>query len=102
MSTPYRRTFFRLLTFLSPYRRGLLISVGLAAGSQVLALVLIFLTKAVINVVRDGTERELWELIALHHRGLSQMPRLRGQAGTYPANEGIWIETIKAEFQAEL
>jgi V8-like Glu-specific endopeptidase len=45
---------------------------------------------------------ELWELIALHHRGLSQMPRLHGQAGTYPANEGIWIETIKAKLRAEL
>src|SRR4051795_8754830 len=65
MATPYRRTFFRLLTFLAPYKRGLLISVGLAAGSQVLALALIFLTKEVIQVVRDGTQRELWELIAL-------------------------------------
>src|SRR3954453_13089709 len=65
MATPYRRTFFRLLTFLAPYKRGLLISVGLAAGSQVLALALIFLTKEVIKVVRDGTQRELWELIAL-------------------------------------
>src|SRR3954454_17162559 len=65
MATPYRRTFFRLLTFLAPFKRGLLISVGLAAGSQVLALVLIFLTKEVIQVVRDGTQRELWELIAL-------------------------------------
>src|SRR3954469_16492420 len=65
MATPYRRTFFRLLTFLAPYKRGLLISVGLAAGSQVLALALIFLTKEVIKVVRDGTQGELWELIAL-------------------------------------
>lgn len=41
-----------------------------------------------------------WELVALHHRGLTHMPKLHGKHGTYPANEGIWIERIKAGLQS--
>src|SRR5262249_58948845 len=35
-----------------------------------------------------------WDLIALHHAGLSQMRKLNGKEGTYEANEGIWIQAI--------
>jgi V8-like Glu-specific endopeptidase len=35
-----------------------------------------------------------WRLIGLHHRGLRNMPKLKGKEGTYPANEGIWIQAI--------
>ncbi len=38
-----------------------------------------------------------WKLIALHHAGDREMPKLNGE-GTYQANEGIWIESIKKQF----
>lgn len=36
-----------------------------------------------------------WELIAVHHAGDEHRRRLDGE-GTYPANEGIWFDTIAA------
>jgi ATP-binding cassette subfamily B protein len=62
-SAPYRRTFFRLLTFLAPYKRAMLVSIALAAGSQALALVLIFLTKALVPVLQKHEHRKLWEIV---------------------------------------
>jgi S1-C subfamily serine protease len=35
-----------------------------------------------------------WDLIGLHHAGGLAMPQLNGKEGTYPANEGIWIQRI--------
>ncbi|HYO13527.1 MAG TPA: serine protease [Thermoanaerobaculia bacterium] len=37
---------------------------------------------------------EDWDLVALHHAGRDDMPRLKKQPGTYAANEGIWIYAI--------
>jgi ABC-type multidrug transport system fused ATPase/permease subunit len=65
MATPYRRTFFRLLTFLGPYKRSMVVSVVLAAGSQLLALVLLFLIKEIVPVLEQRDHRKLWEIVVL-------------------------------------
>ncbi len=40
-----------------------------------------------------------WDLLGLHHAGGFAVARLRGQTGTYAANEGIWIQRIIQELQ---
>ncbi len=35
-----------------------------------------------------------WDLLALHHAGGVAMNRLNGQDGTYPANEGLFFQSI--------
>lgn len=37
-----------------------------------------------------------WRLIGIHHKGSGQMQRLNGATGTYGANEGIFIGSIRA------
>src|SRR6476661_4510654 len=51
-AVPYRRTFARLLSFLRPYKRGLVISVVLAIGSQAAQIALIWVTGK--NVIDDA------------------------------------------------
>jgi hypothetical protein len=43
---------------------------------------------------------KLWEVIALHHKGGKQMPKLNAKSGTYGANEGLALLAIKAELEA--
>jgi ATP-binding cassette, subfamily B, bacterial len=51
-AVPYRRTFARLLSFLRPYKRGLVLSIVLAIGSQAAQIALIWVTGK--NVIDDA------------------------------------------------
>src|SRR5438045_2409706 len=64
---PYRRTFARLLSFLRPYRRGLVVSIGLATGSQAAQIALIWVTgRSVIdNALVNRDSHRLWLDVAL-------------------------------------
>jgi ATP-binding cassette subfamily B protein len=61
-AVPYRRTLARLLSFLRPYRRGLVISIVLAIGSQVAQIALIWITgKNVIDeALLNNDSQKLW------------------------------------------
>jgi S1-C subfamily serine protease len=37
-----------------------------------------------------------WRAIGLHHAGGTDMPCLNGERGTRPANEGLWLQSIRA------
>jgi S1-C subfamily serine protease len=43
-----------------------------------------------------------WKLVALHHAGGTALPRLNGGKGTYAANEGLWIQSIREALTAFL
>jgi len=61
-AVPYRRTFARLLSFLRPYKRGLVISIVLAIGSQAAQIALIWVTgRGVIDqALVDKDTTQLW------------------------------------------
>jgi hypothetical protein len=40
-------------------------------------------------------EPDDWRVVALHHKGSDTLPRIDGEQGTYPANEGIAIPAIQ-------
>ncbi|MFL6029506.1 MAG: ABC transporter ATP-binding protein [Gaiellaceae bacterium] len=57
----YRHTFARLLGFLRPYKVSLVVSILLAVGSQAAAIVVIWLTKHVIdNALTPRDSHKLW------------------------------------------
>jgi Trypsin-like peptidase domain/Tetratricopeptide Repeats-Sensor len=41
-----------------------------------------------------------WEVIAIHHAGDKEMPKLNGKPGTYAANEGIWMSRVREALAA--
>lgn len=48
-------------------------------------------------------DSSLWRVIALHHAGDKEMHKLNGKTGVWPANEGIWIQSIvQAAAQAQV
>ncbi|HEX2721315.1 MAG TPA: serine protease [Gemmatimonadaceae bacterium] len=40
-----------------------------------------------------------WKLIGIHHAGYDAAKRLNGLPGTYAANEGIWLQSIRKALQ---
>jgi V8-like Glu-specific endopeptidase len=42
-----------------------------------------------------------WSLMAVHHAGGLEIPKLHGDGGTYPANEGIAVAAIKGRLVEE-
>ncbi len=57
----YRRTFWRLLGFLRPYKWSLIVSILLAIGSQAAAVVIAFLTgDGLQRAVEGGSQRAIW------------------------------------------
>src|SRR5436309_5652202 len=61
-AVPYRRTFARLLSFLRPYKRGLVISIFLAIGSQAAQIALIWVTgrNVIDGALQQHDSRQLW------------------------------------------
>lgn len=45
-------------------------------------------------------DQNYWSVLALHHKGKSDLPRLNGLSGTYEANEGVAIAAIQKAVQA--
>ncbi|MCP4203920.1 MAG: DUF4071 domain-containing protein [bacterium] len=42
-----------------------------------------------------------WKLIGLHHAGGKEMLRLNRKEGTYDANEGLWIQSVREKMKAD-
>jgi ABC-type multidrug transport system fused ATPase/permease subunit len=79
---PYRRTFARLLSFLRPYKRGLVISIVLAIGSQAAQIALIWVTgRGVIDqALVDHDTTQLWLYVgAIAGLGLASSTLMLGR-----------------------
>jgi ATP-binding cassette subfamily B protein len=64
------RTFLRLLGFLRPYRRGVIVSAVLAAGAMVMTVLVPALTGSAVNAIQAGAHA------AEHHRGATKSHEL--------------------------
>jgi ATP-binding cassette subfamily B protein len=61
---PYRRTFARLLGFLTPYRVALVVSIVLAVGSQAAQIALVWITGRVVDeAIRPQNSDALWTFV---------------------------------------
>jgi ABC-type multidrug transport system fused ATPase/permease subunit len=75
VATPYRQTFARLLGFLRPYRRSLVVSGILAAASQIAQILIASATGLVVDkAIRPHDHRMLWILIS----GIVALGALKG------------------------
>ena len=66
-AVPYRRTFIRLLGFLQPYKRSLLVSMILAVLSQAAAIAIVLLIGEAIDGIKQqrGTATLAWVVLAI-------------------------------------
>ena len=67
-------TFRRLLGFLSPYKRGVIVSFALAAAAMVATVAIPWLTGEAIDATRDGDKSQLiWLAVAVAAAGLLRL-----------------------------
>jgi ABC-type multidrug transport system fused ATPase/permease subunit len=78
---PYRRTFVRLLGFLRPYKRSLIVSIVLAVGSQAGAIGIVVLVQQAIDGIeeRRGTGTLAWIVAAIVAVGLAKALLMAGR-----------------------
>jgi ABC-type multidrug transport system fused ATPase/permease subunit len=76
----YRTTFVRLLGFLRPYTWSMIVSIVLAIGTQVTALVGVFLTGSVANALNDHDKGEIpWLVAAILGLGIARAVMMSGR-----------------------
>jgi ABC-type multidrug transport system fused ATPase/permease subunit len=78
---PYRRTFIRLLRFLRPYKRSLLVSTVLAVLSQAAAIAIVLLVGEAIEGIeeRRGTDTLAWVVVAILGVGILKAAFMAGR-----------------------
>ena len=78
---PYRRTFVRLLRFLRPYKRSLLVSTVLAVLSQAAAIAIVLLVGEAIEGIeeRRGTDTLAWVVVAILAVGVLKAAFMAGR-----------------------
>jgi len=80
-TVPYRRTFRRLLGFLRPYKRSLVVSTVLAVLSQAAAIAIVVLVQQAIDGIdaRRGTGTLAWVVVAILAVGIVKAALMAGR-----------------------